>query len=80
MDQLEELIENCDKIVVNYTNPKYTPKETLITYAIGAGVGLVCVGLILGVGALGDAIGTALYRRHQRKIEKIKATKTPEKD
>lgn len=80
MDQLEDLIENCDNIVVNYNSAKYTPKETLINTAIGAGVGLVCVGIILGVGRGLDALGTALYRRHERKIAQTKANQNPEKD
>jgi len=80
MDYLEELIENSDKVVVNYIQPKYTPKEQLVSYAIGAVVGLACVGVIVGTSALVDAVGTALYNRRRRLDQDKKKNLTPVKD
>jgi uncharacterized membrane protein YciS (DUF1049 family) len=77
MDPIEEAIENDANITVNYISPKYTPQESLINTAIGAGVGLACVGIILGTGKLINAVGTALYERRVRKLEKKAAEEAP---
>ena len=66
LERVEDAIES-DNLVVNYNVPVPTAKETLINTAIGAGVGLVCVGVVLGVGKVIDVAGQALYNRKVRK-------------
>jgi len=82
MDCIEELIENSDKIVVNYIQPKYTPKEQFVSYAVGATVGLICVGVILGTAKLGDLVGTAVfeYTKARKNKKNLKVVPDPEKD